>query len=176
MEVTAWMQPAPRSREVLGVPAGFGPQRRSKNKARSFIRVPGICLCGGDKDGGDGGVCRSADSISAEVTGGAGGRVPVGFGPQRRRGRPNASGVWFQESSENELGSSVCRSCQWDLVQRRSNPCAGGIGMAEAARMEVICFCGRNQRRGDRERCRLRAGGILFTDSCNDSGPWFSPV
>ena len=52
------------------------------------------------------------------------------------------------------------------------HPCAGGIGVAEAARMEVtaacaggICFRGCNQRGGDRGCCRRRAGAILNTEA-----------
>ena len=71
--------------------------------------------------------------------------MPAGFGPQRR--------------SDNEARSSVCR---WDLAPGKQRERAGvsrmsvGFGWAEAARMEMtvacaggICFCGRNQRRGD---------------------------
>ncbi|CAJ1343579.1 unnamed protein product, partial [Effrenium voratum] len=48
-----------------------------------------------------------AEAARMEVTGGAGGRVPVGFGPQRRGDNEARSsecgGIWFQESSEHEL-------------------------------------------------------------------------
>ena len=113
----------------------------------------GLCSKGTPKNGVWRFPClrfASADASSAEVTGGAGGRVPVGFGSQRRSGskarssecrwdllpgkhreragvirvpvvpggiwstdaqrrRSCAGVIWVQESSENELGSAVCR-------------------------------------------------------------------
>ena len=66
----------------------------------------------------------SADAASAEVTGGA---WRWDFGAQRRGDNANASGIWFQESSENELGSSVCRSGRWDLVHRGAAITRAGV-------------------------------------------------
>ena len=92
----------------------------------------------------------SADAASAEVTGGAGGRVPVGFGPQRRS--DNAPG------KQRERGGVTRVPVMF--------------GLAEAARMEVtaacaggIRFCGCNQRRGDGRCWRPRAGGIWSTEA-----------
>ena len=125
------------------MPVGFGPQRRSDHEAcaggvwlQEQARTPvgcGICFCG---------------CYQRQGTGGDGGLVPVGFGPQRR--------------SDSEARLSVC---WWDLAPAKQQKRAGvsrmpvGFGLAEAARMEVtaacaggICFCGCNQRRGDR-RC-----------------------
>ena len=84
----------------------------------------GICLCGcSQRRGRQGWRCvpvgfASADVTSAEVTGGAGGRAPVGFGPQR--------------SSDN-AGSFVRR---WDLSDSINLP---GIPMSYQVAYAQAC-------------------------------------
>ena len=68
---------------VIRVPVGFSLAEATGIQVTSAC-AGGICFCG----------CNQR-----EVTGGAGGRVPVGFGPQRR--------------GDNEARSSECR---WDLI------------------------------------------------------------
>ena len=83
-------------------PVGFGPQRRSDNEAPAKQREQAGVSRGG-KDRALVGFA-SVDATSAEVTGGAGGRVPVGFGPQiRKRSRP----------------------CAWDLAPGKQRERAG---------------------------------------------------
>ena len=131
----------------------------------------------------------SADATSAQATGGAGGRVPVGFGPQRHSdiearssvcrwiagfgsrkavrvswGHPYAGGIWLGGGGKDggDGGVPVCFCGRNQL----------GSSVCQAARMEVtaacaggICFCGCNQRQGDGRCWRPRAGGIWSTEA-----------
>ena len=163
------------------MPVGFGPQRRSDNEARSL----GVPVGFGFRKAAArmevtaayaGGICF------ASLTGGAGGRVPVGLPSDNQArsfvrrwdlapGKQRCSGACFCGCSQRR-GDGRCWRLRAGRVNLVGGRVQGGSASADLERMEVtaayaggISFCGCSQRRGD-ERCwRPRAGRIFSTEA-----------